>query len=87
MPSDLPPVFVPLARGVRQGLGQSLEAERPVVPVDCSPGRTVWPDAVVGLSVRLCQYLHLPQCVEDLPVQQLVPELSVEALRTAVLPG
>ena len=41
----------------------------------CSPTSRA-ADAVLGLSVLLRQYLHLRQRVEDLPIHQLVPELS-----------
>ena len=36
--------------------------------------RTVGADRMVVLSPSLDQYLYLPQCIEDLAVQQLVPE-------------
>ena len=38
------------------------------------------------LPVLLCQHPHLQQRVEDLPVQQLVPQLPVETLDVPVLP-
>ena len=47
----------------------------------------VWPDAVVDLSPVLGQDGHLLQRGEDLAVQQLVAELSVETFDVAVLPG
>ena len=47
----------------------------------------MWPDAVVDLSPVLGQDGHLLQRVEDLAVQQLVAELSVETFDVAVLPG
>ena len=44
------------------------------------------PDLVVVVSPFLCQYLRLPQAVEDLTVQELIPELAVERLAVTVLP-
>ena len=44
------------------------------------------PDVVIGLSILLCQYLNLLRCVGYLPVQQLISQLSVEALHVAALP-
>ena len=44
------------------------------------------PDPVVDLTVLLGKHLHLGAGAEDLPIQQLVPELSVEALHIPVLP-
>ncbi len=46
----------------------------------------MWPDRVVLLPPSLREYLHLPQVVKNLSVQQLVPELPVEALTVPVLP-
>ena len=44
------------------------------------------PDLVVVASPFLCQNLRLPQAVEDLTVQELIPELAVERLAVTVLP-
>ena len=43
-------------------------------------------DGIVLAPPLLDQHGRLRQRVEDLPVQQLVPELAVEALVVAVLP-
>jgi len=43
-------------------------------------------DAIVRLPPLLDQHLYFLQCVEDLPVQELIPELAIEALDIAVLP-
>ena len=48
--------------------------------------RTVRPDGVVVIAPFLDQHLRLRQIVEDFPIQQLVPELAIEALIVAVLP-
>ena len=45
------------------------------------------PFGVVKASPLFDQHLGFTQCVEDLAVQALVPELAVEALVVAVLPG
>src|SRR3712207_2654118 len=45
------------------------------------------PDGVVVPAPGLEQDLRLLQAAEDLPVQQLVAELALEALAVAVLPG
>ncbi len=47
----------------------------------------MWPFCVVEVSPLFDQHLGLLEGVEDLPVQTLVPELAVEALVVAVLPG
>ena len=44
------------------------------------------PDGVVVIAPSLDQHLRLRQIVEDFPIQQLVPELAVEALVVAVIP-
>ncbi len=46
----------------------------------------VWPDSVVVLTPLLDQRLGFLQRVEDLAIEQLVPQLSIEALVVAVLP-
>jgi hypothetical protein len=46
----------------------------------------VWPYGVEVAAPLLDQHLGLPERVEHLAVQQLVPELAVEALHVAVLP-
>jgi hypothetical protein len=46
----------------------------------------VWSDGVVVFSPTFDQYLGLLQAVEDLSIEQLVPELPVEALIVSVLP-
>ena len=43
------------------------------------------PDGVVVIAPSLDQHLRLRQIVEDFPIQQLFPELAVEALVVAVL--
>ena len=48
--------------------------------------RSMRPDGVVVIAPSLDQHLRLRQIVEDFPIQQLVPELTVEALVVAVLP-
>ena len=45
------------------------------------------PDRVVFHPPPLDQYLGLLQGIEDLSVEQLIPELPVEALVVTVLPG
>ena len=45
------------------------------------------PNVIILLPPPLDQYLGLQQCIEDLPVQQLISKLSVEALDVAVLSG
>jgi hypothetical protein len=47
----------------------------------------VRPDLVVVASPSLDQHFRLLQRVEGLGVEKLVPELAVEALVVAVLPG
>jgi hypothetical protein len=47
----------------------------------------VRPDSVVFQSPSLNQYLGFLQGVEDLPVEQLIPELDIETLIITVLPG
>jgi hypothetical protein len=47
----------------------------------------VGPKAVVTMAPLLDQDLGLLQGVKDLEVQEFVPELAVEALAVAVLPG
>jgi hypothetical protein len=44
-------------------------------------------DGVVVASPLLDQDLSFPHGVEDLAVEQFVPESGVEALHVAVLPG
>ena len=46
----------------------------------------MWPDGVVVAAPALDQHLGLLQRVEDLAVEELVPELSIEALVVTVLP-
>ena len=43
-------------------------------------------ELVVVPPPLLDQHLGLPQRVEDFPIEQLVPELAVEALVVAVFP-
>ena len=45
------------------------------------------PDRVVVLAPVLDQHLGLLEGVEDLTIEQLIPELPIEALVLAVLPG
>ena len=45
----------------------------------------MWPDGVVVVTPLLDQHLGLLQRVEDFSIEQLVPELSAEALVVAVL--
>ena len=47
---------------------------------------TMGSDGIVEPSPLLDEYRCLGQCVEDLSVQELVPQLAVEALVVAVLP-
>ena len=47
--------------------------------------RAVWSDRIVVLSPLLDQDAGFLQRIEDLPVQELVPELAVKALIIAVL--
>jgi len=49
--------------------------------------RTVGPDGVVVHLPPLNEYLRFQQCLEDLPVEQFNPQLSVERLDIAVLSG
>ena len=44
----------------------------------------MWPDSVVVTAPLLDQHLGLLQRVEDLAIEQFIPELSVEALVVAV---
>jgi len=46
----------------------------------------VWPDGVVVDAPAFSQHAQLFDRVEDLTVEELVPELGVEALAVAVLP-
>ena len=48
--------------------------------------RAVRSDPVVGLLVALNQHSHLQYRVEDLPVEQLIPQLNARTLDIAVLP-
>ena len=47
---------------------------------------TMGSDGIVQPPPLLDEYRCLGQCVEDLSVQELVPQLAVEALVVAVLP-
>ena len=47
----------------------------------------MWPDGVVVPAPALDQHLCLAKRGEDLAVEQLVPELGVEALAIPILPG
>lgn len=51
------------------------------------PQRAVRPERVVLFPPPLDDYLRLPERVEQLPVQLLIPHLAVKALAVAVLPG
>ncbi len=51
------------------------------------PQRAVWSESVVLSAPAFDQDLRLPKRVENLEVQELVSELSVERLHVAVLPG
>ena len=44
------------------------------------------PELVVMPPPSFDEHFSLLQCVEDLSIQQLIPELAVEALVVAVLP-
>ncbi len=46
----------------------------------------MWPDCVVVPPPSFDQHLGFLQRVEDLAIEQLVPQLSIEALVVAVLP-
>ena len=67
--------------GTRPGWASRLRRWRSVAQ------RTVRPDGVVVAPPLLDQHFCLPQCVEDLAIEQLVPELAVKALVVAVLQG
>ncbi len=41
---------------------------------------------VVLVSPLLREHLHLPEGIKDLPVQELIPQLAIEALYVPVLP-
>ena len=41
---------------------------------------------VVFVSPLLREDLHLPESIEDLPIQELLPQLAIEALHVSVLP-
>jgi len=47
----------------------------------------VWSDVVVVAAPSLDQHPGFFEAAEDLAVEQLIPELAVEALVLAVLPG
>ncbi len=47
----------------------------------------MWPDGVVTVPPSFDQNFSLLERIEDFRVQELVPELAVEALVVAVLPG
>ena len=47
---------------------------------------TVWSDGVVMLSPAFDQYFGFFQCVEDLRIQQLIPELAVETFVVTIFP-
>jgi len=87
--SDLPPVFVP---NFKLELG-SIPARIPGHHPDglrCGwpiPQGTVGPDRIVFLPPALYQDLGLLQGVEDLAVEQFIPQLAIEALVVPVLPG
>ena len=49
--------------------------------------RGVWPDRVVVDAPAFGQHAQFFHRVEDLTVEELVPQLGVEALAVAVLPG
>jgi hypothetical protein len=44
-------------------------------------------DGVVMVTPLLNEYLGLLEAAEDFAIQQLVPQLAVEALAIAILPG
>ncbi len=48
---------------------------------------TMWSFCIVVLPPLFNQNLRFSQAVEDLPVQQFIPEAGVEALAVSVLPG
>ena len=41
---------------------------------------------VVLVSPLLREHLHLPEGIKDLPVQELIPQLAIEALYVPILP-
>src|SRR5271155_4764951 len=43
-------------------------------------------DRVVVLTPHLDQHLRFRQTVEDLPIQQFIPQLSIEALNVSIFP-
>ena len=80
-----PPIVVPPVMSVRQEHGEGRQAGMSPALAALAQG-TVRSDPVVGLSVPLGQHPPLQQRVEDLPVQQLVPQLALETLYVAILP-
>ncbi len=64
----------------RQGRQEGLRRQRPQAQ------SAVRSDPVASPPVPLRQHAHLQQCMEDLPVQQLVRQLPVDTLDAAVLP-
>ena len=61
-------------------------ARWPMEPVACSR-RAVRPDRVVVVAPLFDKHFRLLQSVEDLSVEQLLSEFTVEALVVAVPPG
>ncbi len=47
----------------------------------------MWPDLIIRLPPALDDHLGLPERVEELSIQQLVPQFAIEALDIPVLPG
>ena len=83
--NDLTLIFVPAFMLGRQILVLVQQSSQSVVLAVCNPGNC-GADVVTGLSILLCQHLHLLRCAGYLPVQQLSSQPSVEALHVAVLP-
>ena len=46
----------------------------------------MWPDRVVMTAPVFDEYLSLEQRVEDLAVEEFIPEAGVEAFAVSVLP-
>ena len=41
---------------------------------------------VVLVTPLICEHLHLPEGIKDLTVQELIPQLTIEALYVAIFP-
>ena len=79
-PAVISPQAPPFANGLLAWVGRVVCGWWPEAK------HTMRPDGVVVIAPSLDQHLRLRQIVEDFPIQQLFPELAVEALVVAVLP-